>query len=95
MKCDNIHVLYLYIIFLSVFIVFGYFIIAYHSVESFIAMVLISDGILLLFYDYLSDNCYVLLNRELNFKSFFLTWAVFFLIYSYVLFPKNDLNRYL
>ena len=95
MDIDNIRVLYLYMIFISVFIVCGYFIIVYHSIESFIAMVLISDGILLLFYDYLSNNSYFLFNRELNFKSFFLTWTIFFLIYSYVLFPKNDLSRYL
>lgn len=91
---NNILVLYLFVIFLGIFIVSSYFIIFQRSIECYIIMVLLSDSILLIFYDFLSRNKYELFNKTLNFKSFFLIWAVFFVIFSLILFPKNRLDKY-
>ncbi len=91
---NNIAVLYLFMIFLGIFIVSSYFIIIKHSIECYIIIILLSDSILLIFYDFLSKNNYKLFNKTLDFKLFFLIWAVFILIFSLILFPKNQLNKY-
>lgn len=85
---DNILVLYLFFILISIFIIFGYFIIKYNSIESYVIMVICSDALLWYCYDFLSNNQYKLFNWGLNFTSLFNVDLGILLILTIYLFPK-------
>ena len=80
MKENNKAVLYLFILFLSIFIILGYFMTIFHSIECYIAAILISDAFLLYFYDFLKNNSYKLFFITVNFELFLGIWVLFIFI---------------
>ncbi|WP_458456922.1 hypothetical protein, partial [Methanobrevibacter sp.] len=73
-------ILYLFILFLGMFIIVGYFMIVFHSVECYVLMILISDAFLLYFYDFLKNNSYKLFFIPFNFELFLGIWVLFIVI---------------
>lgn len=63
----------LYICFIIFFIIFvsSYFILIYHSIELYVIMILLVDAMLLIFYNFLSTNQYILVNIRLNFEIYY------------------------
>ena len=90
---ENIFILYLLLIFLVLFIISGYFILRYHSIESYIIVVLIYDFVLLAFNNFLLNNQYVIFNKKIDFRSFYLLWLIYFVLFGMILFPKSNGKR--
>lgn len=80
MSDNNNVVLNLFILFLSIFIIGGYFLLIFHSVECYVAVILISDAFLLYFYDFLKNNSYKLFFIPFNFELFLGIWVLFIVI---------------
>ena len=70
LKDNDKTVLYLFILFLSIFIISSYIIWIFHSVECYVVMILFYDGLLLYYEDVLRNNSYKLFNITLNFNFF-------------------------
>ena len=90
---ENIFILYLLLIFIILFIFSGYFILRFNSVESYIIVVLIYDFVLLAFNNFLLNNQYVIFNKKIDFKSFYLLWLIYFALFGIILFPKINGKR--
>ncbi len=86
----NIFVLYLFLIFIILFIISGYFILNFHSIESYIIVVLIYDFVLLGFDNFLFNNYYIIFNKKIDYKTFYLLWLIYFVLFGVILLPKNN-----